>query len=88
MRRSAEVDLIVLDTELRRITRRASQQHRLAKLTVEAWQRWSETIDTGLKLVDLVEKAPARDLTGLSIKLRAVLWRIRIDEDVILDENS
>ena len=86
MRRSAETDLILLDTELRRVASRASRQRRQIKASVNAWQRWSATIDAGLKIADLIEAAPASDITGLSIKLRAILWRLRMDEDVVLDD--
>ncbi len=39
----------------------------------------------GLTIADAIEVAPAGDIAGLSMKLRAILWRIRMDEDVILD---
>ena len=85
MRRSAEPDLIQLDAELRRIARRTSQLHTRRKSTIDAWRRWSDSIDEGLRTADSIEATPARDINGLAIKLRAVLWRIRMDEDVILD---
>ena len=53
---------------------------------MDAWRRWSDTIDAGFKVADVIEAVPASDITGLSIKLRAILWRIRMDEDVVLDE--
>jgi len=82
---SAERDLIDLDVEFRRIARRTSQLHVRRKSPLEASRRWSDTIDAGLKVAGLIKAAPARDIAGLARKSRAILWRIRVDEDVILD---
>ena len=79
-------DLIALDAELRRLTRRADRQRRQMKWRAAAWQRWSGTIDEGLALVDRIDHAPALDHGALAIKFQAILWRVRIDENVIMDE--
>ena len=83
---NADTDLADLETELRRLTRRADRQKRRIKLSTEAWQRWSATIQEGLGIVGRIERAPIRDMVGLTTKFRAILWRIQVDEDVILDE--
>ena len=85
-RPSVGADLSLLDIELRRLTRRASRQRQQMRLDTEAWRRWSATIDEGFNIIGRIDHAPARDLAGLSVKFRAILWRVRIDEDVIMDE--
>ena len=47
---------------------------------------WSSTIDEGLDIVIRIDHAPALDVAGLATKFRAILWRIRVDENVIMDE--
>lgn len=79
-------DLTTLDTGLRRVARRADRQRRGMQQTPEAWQRWSATIDEGDALAARIETAPVDDLAGLAVKFRAVLWRIRTDEGIIMDE--
>ena len=83
---SGKANLILLDTELRRLTRRADRQRGEMKQSTAAWQRWSATIDKGLNIVGRIETARARDVAGLATKFRAILWRIRVDEEVIMDE--
>ena len=86
MQPSGEPDLIPLEAELLRIARRSSRLRTRRKSTVEAWRGWSDSIDAGIRIAIEIEAAPARDVAGLATKLRAILWRIRMDEDVILDE--
>ena len=80
-------DLAVLDAELRRLTRRADRQRQQIKQGTEAWQRWSATIDEGLRIVGRIERAPITDMVRLTTKFRAILWRIHVDENVIMDED-
>lgn len=84
----SRTDLGMLDAELRRLTRRADRQRRQIEQGTEAWQRWSSTIDEGLGVVTSIERAPVDNLVGLATKFRAILWRIRTDEGVILDEGA
>ena len=84
--RKVDAKLADLDAELRRLTRRAGRQKQRMKRDTEAWRTWSSTIDEGLDLAGRIDRAPALDLAGLSIKFRAILWRIHVDEDVIMDE--
>ena len=83
---TSEADLVLLDAELRRLTRRADLRRRRMKQSTQAWQLWSSTIDEGLDIVRRIDDARAGDLAGLATKFRAILWRIRVDEDVIMDE--
>ena len=82
----AETDLVLLDAELRTRTRRADRQRRRINQGMQPWQRWSATIDEGLEVVERIDHAPVQDIEGLATKFRAILWRIRIDEDVIMDQ--
>lgn len=82
-------DLTTLAAEFGRVTGRARQQKVAIKRDVgagsAAWQRWSASIDEALILAERIDACPVSDLEGLVVRFRALLWRIRSDEAVILD---
>ena len=84
--RDAGGTLLELDSELRRLTRRADRQQRRMRQSAGAWQLWSSTIDDGLDIVGRIDDASALDVDALAIKFRAIFWRMRVDEDLIMDE--
>lgn len=88
-------DLLDLGRELDRLRRRAARlQRRATTARVDAtgdppafgsdeWQAWSETIDDALIVVDEIAGTPARDLDGLRVKYRALLWRLTHDDGLL-----
>ena len=72
-----------LGEEFDRLRRRAARQKRLASGGSLGWQRWSSTIDAGLRVATNLTRLPAQNIDQLVTVFDAVLWAIDTNESLL-----
>jgi hypothetical protein len=72
-----------LAAEFERLRRRAVRQKRTVAESLEAWQRWSATIDEAMAIVDLLAASPARTIDDLTVKFSALLKAIEFNASIV-----
>jgi hypothetical protein len=48
------------------------------------WSQWSRAVSECVELCEQIAKLPVKDLAGLALRYRALLWEL-VEDDLILD---
>ena len=81
-----EHDILALGAQLDRLRRRVLRLSKHAQPGGDTilWSRWSRAVSECAELCEQIAKMPVKDLAGLAVRYRALLWEI-VEDDLILD---
>ena len=78
--------ILALGAKLDRLRRRVKRlgRHMQPGGDPILWSRWSRAVSECVELCEQIAKLPVKDLAGLALRYRALLWEL-IEDDLILD---
>ena len=81
-----EHDILALGAQLDRLRRRVKRLSKHAQPGGDTilWSRWSRAVSECAELCEQIAKMRVKDLAGLAVRYRALLWEL-VEDDLILD---
>lgn len=84
VRDNVDSELIRLGEELSRLRRRAGRLKRARDNGTGVWAEWLAAIEAAFSLVDRIVSTRAHGLSGIAIKIAAIVWFLN-ETDAVLD---